>query len=69
MACCLLAVLLAGIIVIPWLLYPPLNAGELRGISSPQVRIELQQAQSGLANSVRSSVLQLIAGLVLSLAR
>lgn len=64
MACCLAAILLAGVFVVPGLLYPPLSRADLRGIASPQVRIELQQAQSGLANSVRSSVLQLIAGLV-----
>ena len=64
MACCLLAISLASIILIPTWLYPPLNAQDLHGISSPQVRIQLQQAQSQLANNARSTVLQLIAGVV-----
>jgi hypothetical protein len=64
LACCLLALLLTGVIFIPRLLYPPLSAGDLRGVSSAQARVELQQAQSQLANAVRSSVLQLIGGMV-----
>lgn len=63
-ACGLLTVLLVSIIVIPRWLYPPLNAADLRGIASPQARIELQQAQSQLANDARSSVLQGLAGLL-----
>jgi hypothetical protein len=60
----LLIILLASIVFIPRWIYPPLSAQDLRGISSPQVRIQLQQAQSQLANNARSTVLQLIAGLV-----
>ena len=64
MACCLLAISLASIILIPTWLYHPLSVQDLRGISSPQVRIQLQQSQSQLANNARSTVLQLIAGVV-----
>jgi uncharacterized protein YjbI with pentapeptide repeats len=62
--CGMLAVLLGSIIVIPHLLYPPLTSADLHGIASAQVRIQLQQAQSQLANDARSSVLQGLAGLV-----
>jgi hypothetical protein len=64
-ACVLLAALLVGIIVIPHLLYPPLSAADLRGVTSAQTRIQLQQAQSQLANNARSTVLQGLAGLLL----
>jgi hypothetical protein len=64
-ACGLLAVLLVSIIVIPRWLYPPLSVADLRGIASAQVRIQLQQAQSQLANDARASVLQGLAGLLL----
>jgi pentapeptide repeat protein len=60
----LLAVLLGAIIVIPRLVDPPISAADLRGIASAQVRIQLQQAQSQLANDTRSVVLQCLAGLV-----
>ena len=63
-ACGLLAVLLVSIIVIPRWLYPPLSPADLRGIASAQARIQLQQAQSQLANDARSSVLQSLAGLL-----
>ena len=59
MACCLLAISLASIILIPTWLYHPLSGQDLRGVSSPQVRIQLQQSQSQLANNARSTVLQL----------
>ena len=65
LVCCFLAVALVVVIVMPRLLYPPLSAVDLRGVSSAQARIELQQAQSQLANDVRSSMLQLVAGLVI----
>ena len=52
------------IILIPRLLYPPLTATDLRGVTDAKTRIELRQAQSQLANDARSAVLQGIAGLV-----
>jgi hypothetical protein len=63
--CGVLAVLLGSIILIPQLLYPPLTSADLHGIASMQVRIQLQQAQSQLANDARSSVLQGLAGVVI----
>lgn len=40
------------------------GAADLRGVASAQVRIQLQQTQSQLANNLRSAVLQGLAGLV-----
>ena len=60
-----LAVLFCAVWVIPRLLDPPLNTAALRGVASTQERIQLQQAQSQLANNARSAVLQGLAGLVL----
>jgi len=64
--CLLLAILFVGLILIPEWLYPSLSAAQLRGVSSPQARIELQQAQGQLANNARSSVLQVLAGLAVA---
>jgi hypothetical protein len=58
------AILLASIIVTPRWLYPPLGVADLRGVLSAQVRIQLQQAQSQLANDARSSILQALGGLL-----
>jgi pentapeptide repeat protein len=58
--------LVRGLILIPKWLYPSLSAVQLRGVSSPQARIQLQQAQGQLANNVRSSVLQVLAGLAVA---
>jgi hypothetical protein len=63
-ACGLLLVLLGGLVLVPHLLYPPLSAADLRGVASEQARVQLQQAQSQLANGARSVVLQGLAGLV-----
>jgi hypothetical protein len=63
-AIALLTVVLGGIILIPRLLYPPFTAADLQGVASAQLRIQLQQAQSQLANGARSDVLQGFAGLV-----
>jgi uncharacterized protein YjbI with pentapeptide repeats len=60
-----LVILFAGIVLIPRLLYPPLSAADLRGILSAQSRIQLQQAQSQLANDARSTLLQGMGGLLL----
>ena len=61
----MLAVLFCAVWVVPRLLYPPLGTAVLRGVASAQARIQLQQAQSQLANNARSAVLQGLAGLVL----
>ena len=60
----LLAILLGGIVLVPRLLYPPLTAAYLRGVPTVQSRIQLQQAQSQLADDARSAVLQGLAGLL-----
>ena len=60
----LAVVLLAGVIVVPRWLYPPLSAADLHGVLSAQARIQLQQAQSQLANDARSSILQAFGGLL-----
>lgn len=60
-----LAVLFCAVWVIPRLLDPPLSMAALRGVASAQERIQLQQAQSQLANNARSTTLQGLAGLVL----
>jgi Pentapeptide repeats (8 copies) len=62
----LLAILFVGLILIPKWLYPSLSAVQLRGVSSRQARIQLQQAQGQLANNVRSSLLQVLAGLAVA---
>jgi hypothetical protein len=62
--CGLLVILFVGIIVVPRWLYPPLSAADLRGVLSAQSRIQLQQAQSQLANDARAAVLQALAGLL-----
>jgi hypothetical protein len=60
----LAVVLLAGVIVGPRWLYPPLSAADLHGVLSAQTRIQLQQAQSQLASDARSSILQAFGGLL-----
>ncbi len=60
-----IGLLAALLVLIPRLLYPPLSAADLRGISSAQSRIQLQQGQSQLANNARSTGLQGLAGLLL----
>jgi hypothetical protein len=60
-----LATLFCAVWVIPRLLDPPLSMAALRGVASAQQRIQLQQAQSQLANNARTTILQGLAGLVL----
>ncbi|WP_157408292.1 pentapeptide repeat-containing protein [Actinoplanes sp. N902-109] len=52
--------------LVPALLYPPLSQRDLRGVTDPRARIELQQAQSKLATEARAAVLQAIAGLLVA---
>ena len=59
----LLGIAYVGVILIPGWLYPPLSTAQLRGVVSSQERIQLQQAQGQLANTARSSMLQVLAGL------
>jgi Pentapeptide repeats (8 copies) len=57
---------LAGVLALrlPRSLYPPLSAADLNTLADPRARIELQQAQSRLANDARSTILQGFAGLL-----
>src|SRR6266567_126662 len=57
-------IVVAGIVLIPRFLYPPLSATDLHGVGNAQARIELQQAQFRLANDARSSILQSCVGLL-----
>lgn len=63
----LVIILVGGFILIPRLLDPPLSAAQLQGIPNAQTRIQLQQAQSQLADGVRSAFLQVFAGLLVVL--
>ncbi|MFG2459443.1 pentapeptide repeat-containing protein [Streptomyces sp. NPDC048523] len=63
-ACGVLGVVVCGVILVPRLLYPPLSSADLSGVGSAQARIELQQAQSRLANDARSAMLQSCVGLL-----
>ncbi|MFG1604567.1 pentapeptide repeat-containing protein [Actinoplanes sp. NPDC049265] len=69
LALVIVALLLFGglLVLVPALLYPPLSSGDLRGVTDPRARIELQQAQSKLANDARTGVLQAIGGLLVAL--
>jgi hypothetical protein len=61
---CLLGILLGSLTVVPQLLYPPLTDVQLQAIPAAETRIQLQQAQAQLQNNVRSTLLQLTAGLL-----
>lgn len=61
---CLLLFVLASLTLIPQALYPPLSDSELQAVSSAEMCIQLQQAQSQLQNGARSSLLQSMAGLL-----
>jgi hypothetical protein len=58
-------VLLGCMLTFPRLLYPPLSAAQLQGVTSADKRIELQQVQAKLQNDVRATLLQGAAGLLL----
>jgi len=57
--------LLAGILILPRLLYPPLSPADLRAVPTAKERIDLQQAQAGLQNTARNTLLQGAGGLLL----
>lgn len=61
-----LAMVAAGFFAAPRLLYPPLSTADLQAVADPRSRIELQQAQSRLANDARSAFLQALAGLLVA---
>ncbi|PRY37956.1 pentapeptide repeat-containing protein [Umezawaea tangerina] len=60
----LLAFVVGSLTVLPSLLYPALPEADLHAVSDAGARIQLQQAQGQLQNSVRSALLQLTAGLL-----
>lgn len=55
---------LAAVVWLPRLIYPPLPSRELDHVTNAEKRIELQQAQSQLQNGFRSQLLQGLGGLV-----
>src|SRR4051812_8241800 len=61
---CLLGVVIGSLTLVPQLLYPPLTDAQLQGIPTAETRIQLQQAQAQLQNTVRTTLLQLTAGLL-----
>lgn len=61
---CLLGIVAGGLTLVPQLLYPDLTDAELRDVPSAETRVQLRQAQAQLQNNVRSSLLQLAAGLL-----
>jgi hypothetical protein len=54
----------AGIVLIPVWVQPPLSQANLAGVASAQERVVLQQAQAQLQNSIRVTLLQGLAGLL-----
>ena len=60
-------VVASRLVLVPRWLHPPLSSADLRGVVDPKSRIELQQAQSRLADDARAAMLQALAGLVVAL--
>jgi Pentapeptide repeats (8 copies) len=58
-------VALAGVLVIPPVVRPPLSSADLQGVASAEKRIELRQAQAKLQDDARATLVQGIAGLLL----
>jgi hypothetical protein len=59
------AIAITILLLAPVWLHPPLSRADLQGISSPQERITLQQAQGNLQDETRAVLLQAFGGLVL----
>jgi hypothetical protein len=60
----LLGIVIGSLTLAPQLFYPPLSDAELQAVPSAEARIQLKQAQAQLQNNVRSTLLQLTAGLL-----
>lgn len=60
----LLCAVIFSVAVVPQAIYPTLAEADLHGVSNAETRIQLRQAQAQLQNSVRSTLLQLTAGLL-----
>lgn len=58
------AALVGAWVFVPTLLYPNLDAGQISQIPDALSRVQSQQAQGALQNSVRSTLLQGAAGLL-----
>lgn len=56
--------MLAAVVWLPYLVYPPLPSRDLENAMGREKQIELQQAQSRVQNEFRSQLLQGLAGLV-----
>jgi hypothetical protein len=59
-----LIIVIGVLVVVPAVLYPPLPDADLQRVPDPQTRIGLQQAQGQLQNNMRSTLLQVFAGLL-----
>jgi len=57
-------VMLAVVVVVPWLQVSSLPDAELRQVADAEARIRLVQAQDQLRNAARSTLLQALAGLL-----
>jgi hypothetical protein len=62
--CFLLVAAILSLAIVPRLIYPALTSEELRGVSGAASRIQLQQAQGLLQNNFRTTILQVIAGML-----
>jgi len=59
---------IAALLLAPTWLHPPLTEAQLRGITDPEKRITLQQAQSQLQNDARATLLRAVAGILFGVA-
>ncbi len=58
-----LGILIAVLVEVPRLLYPPLSPAELRQVHDPAQRIQLANARGSVQNQARAALLQGVAGL------
>ncbi|MER5398210.1 pentapeptide repeat-containing protein [Streptomyces sp. NPDC002599] len=61
-----LLLIMASVVWLPRVIYPPLTTHELYAVASGKERIELQQAQAQVQNDFRGQLLQCLAGLVVT---
>lgn len=59
-----LALVLGALVLVPDWLHPPLDHEALKGVADAEKRIQLQQAQDQVRNTLRSTLLQAVAGLL-----
>jgi len=58
--------MLGMFLFLPQILDPPLTAADLQDVTDAETRLQLRQAQADLENKVRSSLLQAIAGVLVT---